>query len=98
MSSTPKHISIYNAFGWESPKFGHVSLLVDQNRQKLSKRFEAMNIAELRDRGVFPEALNNFVALLGWSHSMGNDVMNMQKLIENVITTNALYPAPATSG
>ena len=86
MSSTPKHVSLYSAFGWEPPNFCHASLLVDKNKQKLSKRLESVNIAELRNNGIFPEALNNYVALLGWSHQRENDVMNMQELVSEVYT------------
>lgn len=84
MSSTHKHIAIYEAFGWEPPKFSHVGLLLDESRRKLSKRKASMEIASLRSEGVFPEALTNFVALLGWSHELQSDVMNMKELIENV--------------
>jgi len=84
MSSTPKHLALYQAFGWEPPKFAHVGLLLDKDRQKLSKRLSSTNISQLREQGVFPEALTNFVALLGWSHNFGRDVMTMDDLIENV--------------
>jgi glutamyl-tRNA synthetase len=97
MNSTPKHISIYEAFGWEPPQFGHVSLLVDENSQKLSKRTESTNISELQGMGVFPEALNNFVALLGWSHKNESDVMSMQDLVSNVSTTSAPNDLQVTS-
>jgi glutamyl-tRNA synthetase len=84
MSSTPKHMAIYQAFGWTPPQFAHVGLLLDKNRQKLSKRLDSMRIAELRDKGIFPETLTNFVALLGWSHGCGNDTMSLEDLISNV--------------
>ncbi|TVY21786.1 Mitochondrial glutamate--tRNA ligase [Lachnellula arida] len=84
MSSTPKHLAMYEAFGWEPPKFAHVSLLVDSTHAKLSKRTGSVELAEWRDKeGVFPEVLNNFVSLLGWSHGQKNDVMNMEELIRN---------------
>ncbi|TVY43241.1 Glutamate--tRNA ligase, mitochondrial [Lachnellula occidentalis] len=82
MSSTPKHLAMYQAFGWEPPKFAHVSLLVDKTGAKLSKRTGSVELAEWRDKeGIFPEVLNNFVSLLGWSHSEKHDVMNMEELI-----------------
>lgn len=85
MSSTPKHLAMYKAFGWKPPKFAHVSLLVDSTHAKLSKRTGSIELAEWRDKeGVFPEVLNNFVSLLGWSHGQKNDVMNMEELIRNV--------------
>ena len=84
MSSTPKHLAMYQAFGWEPPAFAHVGLLLDQEHQKLSKRTGSIDIASWRDKGIFPEALTNFVALLGWSHNKSKDIMSMEDLIRNV--------------
>jgi glutamyl-tRNA synthetase len=85
MSSTPKHLAMYEAFAWEPPAFAHVGLLMDRDHQKLSKRNLDLDISAFRDKmGIFPETLTNFVALLGWSHNEKKDVMNLQKLIENV--------------
>jgi glutamyl-tRNA synthetase len=75
---------MYQAFGWEPPAFAHVGLLLDKDRQKLSKRTGSVDISEWRKQGIFPEALTNFVALLGWSHNTGSDVMSMADLISNV--------------
>jgi len=80
------HIALYNAFGWCPPEFAHISLLVDENRQKLSKRMESINIRSLREQGVLPETLNNYAALLGWSHNEPSDVMTHQDLIDKVLT------------
>jgi glutamyl-tRNA synthetase len=103
MSSTPKHLAMYQAFGWTPPNFAHVGLLLDKDRQKLSKRLESMSIADLRDKkGVFPETLTNFVALLGWSHKGDNDAMSLEDLVRNVCTLispvlpiSNLQPRPA---
>ena len=84
MPSTPKHLAIYDAFGWEAPAFAHVGLLQDNNRQKLSKRKGDIDIATFAQEGIFPEALTNYVALLGWSHSLGDDLLPLQQLIQNV--------------
>ncbi|PBP27926.1 glutamyl-tRNA synthetase [Diplocarpon rosae] len=83
MSSTPKHLALYEAFGWEPPKFAHVGLLLNKDRQKLSKRHGSQDIATYREMGIFPETLTNYVALLGWSHNVGRDVMSMEELIHN---------------
>lgn len=81
ISSTPLHVALYHAFGWSPPQFGHVPLLVDHNKQKLSKRNFDSDIASFRDqRGIFPEALTNFAALLGWSHQQKSDVMGLADL------------------
>ncbi|EPE29554.1 Nucleotidylyl transferase [Glarea lozoyensis ATCC 20868] len=84
INSTPKHMWMYKAFGWEPPKFGHVSLLTDKNGHKLSKREGAIDVRSMRDDlGVFPETLTNFVALLGWSHDQKSDVMSLEDLIKH---------------
>ena len=80
MSSTPLHVALYDALGWQPPVFAHVPLLVDQNRQKLSKRNFDSDIASFKKSGIFPEALTNFAALLGWSHQQRNDVMDLKEL------------------
>jgi glutamyl-tRNA synthetase len=85
MSSTPKHLELYQAFGWQPPAFAHVSLLVDKNGAKLSKRTGSIDLSELRDKqGIFPGTLINFAALLGWSHIGSDDFMEMEDLIRNV--------------
>lgn len=92
MSSTPKHLAMYQAFGWEPPAFAHVGLLLDKDKQKLSKRTGSIDIESWRQKGVFPETLTNFVALLGWSHSLGKDAMSMEDLIRNVCVLHPVKP------
>ena len=85
-ASTPLHYDIYSAFGWTPPQFAHVGLLVDQNQAKLSKRNQdlALDVASMRDQhGVLSGPLCNFLALLGWSNPLKNDVMSIYKLREN---------------
>lgn len=85
MTSTHAHLALYEAFNWEPPQFAHVGLLTDQHGQKLSKRKMDTSVSSFRDNmGIFPDALTNFVALLGWSHGKRSDVMNLQELVENV--------------
>ena len=84
MPSTPKHVYMYEAFGWQAPAYAHVGLLLDQQGQKLSKRHHNTGIDSYRESGIFPEALDNFVALLGWSHSLGSDKLGPAQLISNV--------------
>lgn len=81
MASTPLHMAIYQAFGWQPPAFAHVALLVDAHGQKLSKRDKASDISFYRSAdGVFPDTLVNFAALLGWSHTRKTDVMRLNEL------------------
>lgn len=94
MPSTPKHLELYRVFGWQPPAFAHVALLQDNSRQKLSKRDLATNLEVMKNSGVLPEALLNFLALLGWSHSLGSDFMTKQQLIDNVSTATRVSHFP----
>ncbi|KAI0458359.1 hypothetical protein F5B21DRAFT_460814 [Xylaria acuta] len=84
--STPRHVALYNAFGWEHPQFAHVGLLVDQKKQKLSKRFGSFNLSSWKEKGILPIALLNYVLLLGWSPSRDSgeksEIMNMDDMIQ----------------
>ena len=85
-ASTPLHYDIYSAFNWTPPQFAHVGLLADQKGAKLSKRNQdlALDVASMRDQHrVLPETLCNFLALLGWSNPMSNDVMDIAALVEH---------------
>ncbi|KAK3940343.1 mitochondrial putative glutamate--tRNA ligase [Diplogelasinospora grovesii] len=82
--STPKHVELYNAFGWEPPQFAHVGLLVDNKRQKLSKRHQGTDMTWYRNRQVLPDALLNFAVLLGWNRTNSKeDVMSLQEMIDS---------------
>ena len=83
MPSTSKHIILYNAFGWKPPQFAHVGLLLDKDGYKLSKRNMDNNVTSYQQAGIFPEAVINYAALLGWSHNLGSDFLPLPKLIEN---------------
>ena len=83
MPSTPRHLALYEAFGWDPPAFAHVGLLLGDNLQKLSKRNLDMDIRSFKEQGFFPEALVNFVALLGWSH-IGADFLPPDELKRKV--------------
>lgn len=69
ISSTPKHLILYEYFGWKPPNFAHLPIVLGQDKTKLSKRHGAKSVLEYRDEGYLPEALINFMALLGWSPS-----------------------------
>ena len=84
MSSTPKHLTMYNAFGWKAPEFAHVGLLQDSSRQKFSKRKGDLDIRRFGDQGILPEALLNYVALYGWSHHHKSDFLSLSDLIASV--------------
>lgn len=67
MSSTPKHVLLYRAFGWEPPKFLHMPLLRNSDKSKISKRKNPVSINYYRDTGIMPQALINFLGTMGWS-------------------------------
>ncbi|QQS61121.1 MAG: glutamate--tRNA ligase [Candidatus Moraniibacteriota bacterium] len=72
LSSTPKHILLYKAFGWEIPEFAHLPLLLNPDRSKLSKRQGDVSVEDYAQKGYLPEALINYVALLGWNPGSGS--------------------------
>jgi glutamyl-tRNA synthetase len=82
LSSTPKHILLYNAFGWELPIFAHLPLLLNADRSKLSKRQGDVAVEDYKAKGYLKEALLNFVALLGWSTSDNEEFFNLDDLVE----------------
>jgi glutamyl-tRNA synthetase len=83
ISSTPKHILEYKAFGWTPPKFAHCPLILSPERTKLSKRHGALPFVEYAERGFLPEAMINFIALLGWSPGEEDrELFSVEELIE----------------
>jgi glutamyl-tRNA synthetase/nondiscriminating glutamyl-tRNA synthetase len=89
ISNTPRQILLYEAFGWTPPRFAHVSLVLGPDHAPLSKRHGATSVKEFRDRGYLPEALTNYLALIGWSPGEGDELMSMPELasrfrLENV--------------
>jgi len=81
LPSTPKHIILYEAFGWEKPFFGHVSLLRNPDKSKLSKRKNPVWASEYIEKGIFKEALLNYLALMGWSHPEGKEIFTLEEYI-----------------
>lgn len=82
LSSTPKYIRLYEAFGWEPPVFVHLPLITDEEHHKLSKRSGHSSFEDLVEQGFLPEAIVNFIALLGWSPEGNEEIFNLQQLIE----------------
>jgi len=83
LSSTPKHVLLYDSFGWERPIFAHLPLLLNPDRSKLSKRQGDVAVEDYRAKGFLKEALVNFVALLGWNAGDDKEFYYMNELIEN---------------
>jgi len=82
ISSTPKHILLYQAFGWELPKFAHLPLLRDPKRAKLGKRFGDASLGWFRKEGFLPKALLNYLALLCWTHPEQKEVFSIEEMVE----------------
>lgn len=82
LSSAPKHVLLYRFFDWPLPKFIHTSLLRNSDKSKLSKRHGHTSIFWYQEQGYLPEALLNFLALLGWSHPKGKEVFSLEEFIE----------------
>lgn len=96
ISNTPKQLMIYEAFGWEPPTFGHMTLIVNENHKKLSKRDESIIqfIEQYESLGYLPEALFNFIALLGWSPVGEEEIFSKEELI-NIFDPARLSKSPA---
>ncbi len=82
ISSTPRHILLYKALGWEPPQFVHHPLIVGPDRAKLSKRHGATSILDYRGQGYLPETMLNFLSLIGWSLDDKTEIMSRQELID----------------
>jgi glutamyl-tRNA synthetase len=83
ISSTPRHVLIYRAFGWDLPQFAHVPVILAQGGGKLSKRHGATMVREFRAKGYLGEALLNFIALLGWALDDRSEFFDMHSLIKH---------------
>ncbi|MBN2323288.1 MAG: glutamate--tRNA ligase [Spirochaetes bacterium] len=83
ISSTPKHVLLYETFGWSKPVFAHVPVILREGGGKLSKRHGATTVREFKKRGYLPDALVNFIALLGWSLDDKTEVFSVGELISS---------------
>jgi glutamyl-tRNA synthetase len=98
LSSAPRHVLIYQAFGWEPPAFAHLSRILGPDRGKLSKRHGAHAALEYRDQGYLPDAVVNFLALLGWSLDDHTEIIDRDTLIKHfdldrVLVNSAVFNA-----
>jgi glutamyl-tRNA synthetase len=96
LSSTPRHVLLYQALGWQAPQFAHLPMILGPDRGKLSKRHGATNINEYQQQGYLPDAMVNFLALLGWSLDDRTELLSREELInhfslERVGKTGAIF-------
>lgn len=82
LSNTPRQAVIYEALGWEMPTFGHISLILGKDRTKMSKRNGDVSCVAYREKGYLPEALVNFLALLGWAPEGEEEMFTIDEMIE----------------
>lgn len=82
LSSSPKYTRLYEAFGWEPPKYVHLPLVTDENHKKLAKRGGSTSFEDLMEQGFLAEAVVNFIALLGWSPENNQEIFSLEELIE----------------
>ena len=96
LSSTPKYLLLYNAFGWESPEYIHLPHIIKEGGKKISKRDGDSTFMDLYNMGYLPEAIINYLALLGWSPADNQEIFSMDELIEKfdvkrINTSPAVY-------
>src|SRR6266540_6245093 len=96
ISSTPRHVLLYQAFGWEPPTFAHLPVILGPDRKKLSKRHGPTGIAAFQEAGYLPEALTNYLALCGWSPGTDEEIFSLPELVdrfelERVSATGAIF-------
>jgi glutamyl-tRNA synthetase len=96
ITNTPKQIMVYQAFGWQTPEFGHMTIIVNEQKKKLSKRDKNVIqfISEYKAMGYLPEAMFNFISLLGWSPSENQEILSHDDIIKS-FDPNRLSKAPA---
>ena len=82
LTSTPKHVLLYQMFGWKAPTFVHLPNILNADRKKLSKRQGDVAVEDFRNKGYLPEALVNYIALVGWSPEDNKEIFSMPELIE----------------
>jgi glutamyl-tRNA synthetase len=83
INSTPKHLVLYQAFGWEPPEFYHLPLLRNDDKSKISKRKNPVSILDYKQRGFLPRAVLNYLAMMGWTMPDGRELFSVEDFIAN---------------
>ena len=95
LSNTPKQVALYEALAWPTPEFAHLSTILGSDRERLSKRHGATSVANFREMGVLPEALMNYLALLGWAPTGGDREIFSQEELVREFSLERVTPSPA---
>jgi glutamyl-tRNA synthetase/nondiscriminating glutamyl-tRNA synthetase len=93
VSNTPRQLLLYEAFGWDPPRFAHLSMVMGPDHAPLSKRHGATSVAEFRAKGYLPEALANYLALIGWSPGDGQELFPLDELARRFDLANVAHSA-----
>ena len=96
LPSAAKHVLLIGAFGWPLPAFAHLPLVLGADKKPLAKRHGAKDILEYREGGYLPEAVDNFLAFLGWSPATEEEIFSMGELIQR-FTLEKVQPSPAVA-
>lgn len=83
LPSTPKHLVLFEYFGWKAPTYAHLPLILNPDKSKLSKRQGDVAVEDYRDKGYLPEALINYVALLGWNPGTEQEIFSLKELVKH---------------
>ncbi len=94
LSNTLRQIMVFESLGFETPEFGHLSIILGEDKQKLSKRHGATSCYEYINEGFLPEAIKNYLSLLGWSHPEGMEIFSQEEFIEK-FGLNRIISSPA---
>lgn len=99
LSSTPKHVYLYEALGWEAPEYVHLPLILNSQKKKLSKRHDDVAVEDFLKKGFLKEALINYVALVGWSPADGVEIMSLEEIVEKfsldrLASSSAVFDIP----
>jgi glutamyl-tRNA synthetase len=94
LSNTPRQILLYQALGWQPPIFAHHPLILGPDRSPLSKRHGATAVSQYREEGFLPEALENYLVLLGWTPPSGQETLSLEKMIEEFSIQDVSKSAP----
>ncbi|OGP96463.1 MAG: glutamate--tRNA ligase [Deltaproteobacteria bacterium RBG_16_47_11] len=94
LSNTPRQILLYQALGWQPPIYAHHPLILGPDRSPLSKRHGATAVSQYREEGFLPEALENYLVLLGWTPPSGQEILSLERMVEEFSIQDVSRSAP----
>ncbi|MFH1175255.1 MAG: glutamate--tRNA ligase [bacterium] len=97
IASAPKHLALFEAFGWEAPQYAHLPVILGSDKKKLSKRHGSTKVSDFQEQGYLPEAIINYIAFLGWNPKTEQEIFSKEELIENFDLSKVNKAAPIFS-